>query len=176
LIAAYVSTFLTALWSAFVPVTPIEPYLIALAAMTGYGPVGLGLTAAVGQTIGKTAIFLGARGVFRSDRVKRWLYAASEHRKRRVGERPDSPLRQRVRALGRPLRAAAAKLTALLERPALTLPILFLSAFAGLPPLLATSIYIAGTRVRTPTFVMVCLIGRAARFIVIACAPQIILG
>ncbi|GAA1664768.1 hypothetical protein GCM10009830_07890 [Glycomyces endophyticus] len=179
MIAAYLATFATALLSAFVPVTPIEPYLIGLAAVTGYGPVGLGLTAAVGQTIGKTVIFLGARGVFRSERVKRWLGAVAEHRQRRraAGEpRPASPLRQRIGRLGTPLRAAAAKLTALLERPALTLPILLLSAFLGLPPLLATSIYIAGTPMRTPVFAAVCFVGRAARFIVIAYAPQLVLG
>ncbi|RRS00608.1 hypothetical protein [Glycomyces terrestris] len=175
MIAAYVSTFLTALWSAFVPVTPIEPYLVTLAAVTDHSAIGLGLTAAVGQTIGKTLIFLGARGVFHSERVKRWVHRLSEHRSRRTPGRPPGPVVRQIRALGRPLRRAAAKLTELLERPALTLPILFLSAFAGLPPLLATSIYIAGTKVRTPVFVIACLIGRSARFIAIAYAPQLIL-
>ncbi|MQM26484.1 hypothetical protein [Glycomyces albidus] len=174
MIAAYASTFLTALVSAFVPVTPIEPYLIGLAALTGYGPIGLGIAAAVGQTIGKTVIFLGARGVFRSERVRGWLAAVAE-RKRRRGPRPASPMRERMSRLGGPLRRAGAKLTALLERPALTLPVLLLSAFIGLPPLLATSVYIAGTGMRTPVFAGVCLVGRAARFIVLAYAPQLVL-
>ncbi|SDL75513.1 hypothetical protein SAMN05216298_5071 [Glycomyces sambucus] len=179
MIAAYLSTLVTAFVSAFVPITPIEPYLIGVAAVTGYGPVGLGLTAAVGQTAGKTVIFLGARGVFRSGRVQRWVARVSEHRRRKRvvnADQPVSALRQRIRALGVPLRTAAAMLTALLEKPALTLPILLLSAFVGLPPLLATSIYIAGTPMRTPVFATVCFTGRAARFIVIAFGPQLILG
>lgn len=179
MIAVYVSTFASALVSAFFPVTPVEPYVVGVVAVTGCWPVGVGLTAAAGQTVGKTVIFLGARGVFRSERVREWVGAASEHRKRKRaarGARPVSAARERVRALGGPLRAAGTWLTRLLERPALTVPVLFVSAFLGLPPLLATSIYIAGTRVRTPVFVAVCFVGRSARFIVIAYAPQLVLG
>lgn len=222
MIAAHLSTCLTALVSAFFPVTPVEPYLLGLAAATGFGPVGLGIAAAVGQTIGKTVIFLGARGVIRSERLHR-LTRLLFHRKRvradshapePVGasgastrcEEPPSPeddaspsrmreglrrsagpvrerlrrwsgpLRRRVRRCAGPAKTAAAKLTDLLERPALTVPILLLSAVTGIPPLIATSVYIAGTRISTPVFAVVCLVGRSARFIAIAYAPQLILG
>ena len=57
--------------SAFLPLTPVEPYLLAAAATTGAPPVALGVAAAVGQTAGKVAIFLGARGVFRRLPVRR---------------------------------------------------------------------------------------------------------
>jgi uncharacterized membrane protein YdjX (TVP38/TMEM64 family) len=179
-IAAYLSTCLTALLSAFFPLTPVEPYLVGLAAATGYGPVGLGIAAGVGQTIGKTMIFLGARGVFRSERVRRLAAAAVRHGGRDDTAEPDPPspagFGGRMRALAGPTRAAAARLTALLERPALTVPILFLSATTGLPPLLATSVCIAGTRVSIPLFAGVCLVGRSVRFIALAYAPQLILG
>jgi len=179
-IAAYVTTFLTALWSAFVPVTPVEPYLVGLVAVTGCGPVGLGIVAAVGQTVGKTVIFLGARGVFRSERVRRKVDAVALHRKEHAAAqasdpRPVSMVRERLRGCVGPLRSAGAKLTALLERPGLTVPILFLSAATGLPPLLATSIYIASTPISPPVFVTVCLLGRSVRFIAIAYAPYLIL-
>jgi uncharacterized membrane protein YdjX (TVP38/TMEM64 family) len=226
MIAAYLSTCLTALVSAFFPVTPVEPYLLGLVAATGYGPVGLGIAAAVGQTIGKTVIFLGARGLIRSERLHR-LTKLVFRRKRaraatpmpvpvsgsatqggeespsRVGDasslpkddaspRPglrrsagavrarlrrwSGPFRRRARRLAGPVKAAASKLTDLLERPALTVPILFLSAVTGIPPLIATSVYIAGTRISTPVFAVVCLVGRSVRFIAIAYAPQLILG
>jgi uncharacterized membrane protein YdjX (TVP38/TMEM64 family) len=179
LIAAHLSTCLTALLSAFFPITPVEPYLVGLAAATGYGPVGLGIAAAVGQTIGKTVIFLGARGLLRSERVRRLAAIAAGHGER-DGEvtEPDPPagFRGRLRGLAGPTRAAAARLTALLERPALTVPILFLSATTGLPPLLATSVCVAGTRVSVPLFAGVCLLGRSVRFIALAYAPQFLLG
>lgn len=230
MIAAYLSTCLTALVSAFFPVTPVEPYLLGLVAATGYGPVGLGIAAAVGQTVGKTVIFLGARGVIRSERLYR-LTKLVFHRKRvraaspepvgasgastpgsceaspsRAGDASSSPkgdaspsrlreglrrlagplrdrlrrwsgpVRRRARRLAGPVKTAAGKLTDLLERPALTVPILFLSAVTGIPPLIATSVYIAGTRISTPVFAVVCLVGRSVRFIAIAYAPQLILG
>jgi membrane protein YqaA with SNARE-associated domain len=174
--------------SAFFPVTPVEPYLVGLAAASGYGPVGLGIVAAVGQTIGKTVIFLGVRGVFRSERLRRLTEAVARHRKRDRTADPEpsrtrerlrrlaGPARLRLRRMSGPAKAATAKLTALLERPALTVPILFLSAVTGLPPLLATSIYIASTPVSTPVVAGVCFVGRSVRFIAIAYAPQFILG
>lgn len=216
MIAAYLSTCLTALVSAFFPVTPVEPYLLGLVAATGYGPVGLGIAAAFGQTIGKTVIFLGARGVIRSERLHRLtifvfrrkrVRAASPEpvgastpgrseasppgaddassppspkgppsRLRQGLRRVAGPVRRRARRLAGPVKAAATKLTDLLERPALTVPILFLSAVTGIPPLIATSVYIAGTRISTPVFAVVCLVGRSVRFIAIAYAPQLILG
>lgn len=225
MIAAYLSTCLTALVSAFFPVTPVEPYLLGLVAATGYGPVGLGIAAAFGQTIGKTVIFLGARGVIRSERLHRLTKFVFRRKRvraaspepvgastpgmseaspsgaddassspkgppsrfrqglRRVAgpmrerlRRWSGPVRRRARRLAGPVKAAATKLTDLLERPALTVPILFLSAVTGIPPLIATSVYIAGTRISTPVFAVVCLVGRSVRFIAIAYAPQLILG
>jgi len=61
----FVATVLYAALSAFVPFTPIEPYLVGVVAATDANPVALGLAAAVGQTAGKVLIFLSARGGFR---------------------------------------------------------------------------------------------------------------
>ena len=58
------------LLSAFLPFTPVEPYLIAAVATTGAPPVALGVAAAAGQTAGKVLIFLGTRGAIRSP----WLH------------------------------------------------------------------------------------------------------
>lgn len=180
MIVALLLTCLTGLVSAFLPVTPIEPYLIALVAATGYGAVGLGIAAAVGQTAGKTVIFLGARGALRSARLREWVEKVEKRRAERKARaiekgREAGRVRRWVRGLGRPIGVAGRKLTAALARPALTLPILFVSSLTGLPPLLATSVYIAGTRISTTLFVLVCFAGRAGRFIAIAYAPQLFL-
>lgn len=213
MIAACLSAALTALVSAFFPVTPVEPYLLGLAAATDYSPVALGLAAALGQTIGKTTLFLGVRGALRSDRLRRWVEAAERRRERRraarcgapesggeadsvesVGVEANSPvgtgtaktspvstvpvstMRERLRAPLAPVVAVARKLLSLLDKPALAAPILLLSAVTGMPPLMATSICAAGTKISLPLFVTACFVGRAVRFIAIAYAPQLVFG
>lgn len=191
MIAACLTAALTALVSAFFPVTPVEPYLIGLAAATGYSPIALGLAAALGQTVGKTTLFLGVRGALRSDRLRGWVDAAERRRERRRAARcgetdapPGSPVgattattvRERLRAPLAPIVAVARKLLALLDKPALAAPILLLSAVTGMPPLMATSICAAGTRINLPVFVAACFVGRSIRFIVIAYAPQLVLS
>jgi membrane protein YqaA with SNARE-associated domain len=187
-IAACLTAALTALVSAFFPITPVEPYLLALAAATEYSPIALGVAAAVGQTIGKTTLFLGARGAFRSARLRRWVEAAEERRDRRRASaaREDvatgsgtASTATDVRVRRGPFAALIAtgrRLLALLDRPSLAVPILLLSATTGLPPLMATSIYAAGTRINLPLFVAACLVGRSIRFIAIAYAPQLVLA
>jgi membrane protein YqaA with SNARE-associated domain len=153
---AVLSAFAVALLSAFVPVTPVEPYLVALAAAGGKPVVAAGVAAAVGQSAGKVLIFLGARATVRSGPVRRW--AARRASRARPG-----------RAKGR-LR----RLTALLDRPALVAPIVFLSAVTGVPPLLAVSVHAARTRVSAPVFTLCCLIGRTIRFLAVISIPTLL--
>jgi len=80
-------TVLYAAMSAFVPVTPIEPYLVGVVAATDANPVVFGLAAAVGQTAGKVLIFLSARGGMR------WLSHRGRHRARnRLLDQLDRPV------------------------------------------------------------------------------------
>ncbi|WP_205325981.1 hypothetical protein [Glycomyces sp. YM15] len=219
MIPACLSAALTAFVSAFFPITPVEPYLVALAAATGYSPIALGVAAAVGQTIGKTTLFLGARGAIRSTRLRQWLEAAKRRRGRQRAARcaeaavaptaaveaPANPAAEsgagrtaaesgtartavdtdtaagpavRGRRTGpfAALVATGRRLLTLLDRPALAAPVLLLSATTGFPPLMATSICAAGTRINLPLFVAACLIGRSVRFIAIAYAPQLVLS
>jgi membrane protein YqaA with SNARE-associated domain len=85
-------------------------------------------------------------------------------------------VRERLRAPLAPVVATARRLLALLDRPGLAAPVLFLSAVTGLPPLMAASIYAAGTKMHLSVFLIACFTGRAIRFIAIACAPQLLLG
>jgi membrane protein YqaA with SNARE-associated domain len=133
--------------SAFLPVTPAEPYLIAAAAADQGNPVALGLAAALGQAVGKLVIFLAARGALNSPWLRRKLAAA--------------------RRAGRHRRARSA----LFDRPGPATGILAASAVVGIPPLLATSVYLGTTRMRPAVFAAVCFAGRAVRFIAIAYAP-----
>jgi membrane protein YqaA with SNARE-associated domain len=85
-------------------------------------------------------------------------------------------VRERLRTPLAALVALGRRLLALLDRPSLAAPILLLSATTGFPPLMATSICAAGTRINLPLFVAACLIGRSIRFIAIAYAPHLVLG
>jgi membrane protein YqaA with SNARE-associated domain len=159
-IAALLTTVLAGVVSAFVPVTPIEPYLVGVVAATGYAPWPLGIAAGIGQTAGKVAIFLASRGALRSA----WLSRRLDRTKHGAGSR-ERPQRW--------WRTAARRLTEQLDKPQLTAPIVLLSAFVGLPPLLATSVYAARTRISLPLFAAACLLGRAGRFVAIAYAPDL---
>jgi uncharacterized membrane protein YdjX (TVP38/TMEM64 family) len=167
-ITIYVVTALVEVVSAFVPATPMEPYLVGVVATTDHAPLLLGVAAAAGQATGKLLLFLAARGTIRSGRLRRWL-------DQRIGKRTNKPGGV---ASGKPrcawLARRAALLVALLDRPALTAPIVFLSAVSSLPPLLVTSVYAARTRISARTFGAVCLVGRSIRFVTIAFVPHLI--
>jgi membrane protein YqaA with SNARE-associated domain len=71
MLAVIVTTVLYGAASAFVPALPAEPYLVGLVATTDYAPVPLGIAAGIGQSAGKVAIFLAARGTIRSPWLRR---------------------------------------------------------------------------------------------------------
>ncbi len=200
MIAAVLTTAAVAVASAFVPAIPIEAYLVAAVTTTGTDPVALGIAAGLGQAAGKLLTFLAARGVIRSSRLRRSMgrHAGPPE----SGSAESSPLRRtwtRLRrrvsmarermvaalsravppALGRWSGAAARsastlskRLIALLDRPVVAAPTVFLSALLGLPPLLVTSVYAARTQMSAATFGVVCFVGRSIRFIAIALVPQ----
>jgi membrane protein YqaA with SNARE-associated domain len=200
MIAAVLTTAGVAVVSAFVPAIPMEAYLVAAITTTGADPVALGIAAGLGQTAGKVLTFLAARGVIRSSRLRRSLGRRSEpasadgspprgtwtRARSRVGvarRRTAAALDRAVppalgrwsRAATRSVGAASKRLIVLLDRPLVAAPTVFLSALLGIPPLLVTSVYAAGTRMSATTFGAVCLAGRSIRFIAIALAPQLVM-
>jgi hypothetical protein len=64
----------------------------------------------------------------------------------------------------------------LLDRPGVAAPIVFLSALVGVPPLLVTSVYAAGTHMSAAMFGAICLVGRSIRFIAIALVPPLVVN
>jgi membrane protein YqaA with SNARE-associated domain len=201
MIAAVVSTAAIAVASAFVPAIPMEASLIAAVTTTGTDPVALGIAAGLGQAAGKLLTFLAARGVIRSRRLRRstgrragppdagsaespplrriWdrlgkrVSMARERMAAAVRRAVPPSLGRRSRAVARSVRSVSKRLIALLDRPVVAAPTLFLSALVGLPPLLVTTVYAAArTQMSAATFGAVCFVGRSIRFIAIALAPQ----
>jgi membrane protein YqaA with SNARE-associated domain len=169
--AAYVATVAWGALSAFVPATPVEPYLVGLIATTDVHPVPLGIAAALGQSIGKVVIFLSARGVLNSTRLRAWR----DRRARPVPAPVPASEPTRLRRMLARIGDAGRRLLALVDRPALTVPIVLLSAVTGLPPLLITTVYAARTGVSATVFGLTCFAGRSARFIAISVAPTFFL-
>jgi membrane protein YqaA with SNARE-associated domain len=170
MLGALLSVLFAAALSAFVPVTPIEPYLVVMATAGDQPPLPVSITAAAGQTAGKLLIFLATRATLRSGRLRRWAERVAQRyggRGAPVAETREHAVRTRIRTAGR-------RLIALLDRPALVVPIVFVSAVVGVPPLLAVAVHAARTRVPATVFALCCLTGRALRFLAIMTAPDLL--
>ncbi|GIF78002.1 hypothetical protein [Asanoa siamensis] len=152
------ATVLVGFISAFVPVVPIEPYVVGLIATTSEHPVPVGVAAAVGQTAGKILIFLGARGLIRTAALRNWVT-------KRAQTKPGTAAASKIKQGG-------SRLLTLLDHPVTQGPIVLLSAAVGVPPLLVVSVWAARTRMGMGLFSGVCLLGRAIRLIAIAYAPE----
>jgi hypothetical protein len=174
-VIAVLTTAAVGILSAFVPFTPVEPYLIAAAATTGAAPIILGIAAAAGQTTGKVIIFLAARGAIHSP----WLQGRLSSVRRPAVRRPavrrpavDPPGRVST-LLARP-KAVTGRLLRSLSRPRLATPVLLVSAVTGFPPLLVASVYLARTPMRLAVFSATCMLGRTLRFVTVALAPGLV--
>ncbi|GIF66120.1 hypothetical protein Ais01nite_41550 [Asanoa ishikariensis] len=142
--------------SAFQPFTPVEAYLIGLTATTDAAPLLAGVAAAIGQTAGKVVIFLATRGLLQGSLLRRIVD------KPKKAARP-SAFRDRMTAL-----------VALLDKPRYSAALLFVSATAGIPPLIAATVYVARTPMALPVFAILCLTGRIVRFVAVAYAPGLV--
>jgi membrane protein YqaA with SNARE-associated domain len=165
MIAEYATTLLVGATSAFLPVSPVEPYVIAVVATTGDAAWILGTAAGAGQTVGKLLIFLAARGTLRSTWVRRRLTpAAHQPRLRERTKIPATP--------GMVKRWTTAAITRLARPRQAT--VLFTSAVTGLPPLLITSVHAARTSMSAVVFGITCLAGRTIRFSLVASVPGLL--
>jgi membrane protein YqaA with SNARE-associated domain len=142
--------FVLAFVSAFVPLVSIELALVGAAATGTSGRllVAQVLFAAAGQMVGKSCFFLGGRTAF----------ARSTRRKKRRRSRSAQWLERLVaRAAGQ--RAAAAVTV-------------FVSAVTGLPPFAFVSALAGAWQLRLPSFFVLGLAGRSARFAGVLLLPQ----
>ncbi|MGH3975081.1 MAG: VTT domain-containing protein [Pseudonocardiaceae bacterium] len=141
--------------SALIPVFNTELYLVGLAATQPQLHWGwLGLTAAVGQMIGKAALYYAGR--------KALTLPA------RLRPEPDRPRAGRwARQLHRFQESSQ-------RRPVWAAGVLLVSALTGLPPFAAIAVLAGLARVRLVTFLVTGLIGRFARFTAVAASPGLL--
>lgn len=139
--------------SAVVPLANAEAYVFASQMSQTAGPLSVALGIAVGQTIGKVLLFYGVRRGKEFKGVKR---RRAVLRSQAVG-----PTRARVRAL-------LAGLLALVGQKRWGLPITFVAAVVGIPPLYAVALLAGATRMRIGYFAAVVLVGRILRFVLVA--------
>ena len=150
-VAALMTSVGYGMLSAVVPVASAEAYVVASQVSRVAGPVAVALGLAVGQTIGKVLLFYGVR---RGKEAR-----TARHRADRPA--PTSPARVR-------LRAALQVLLDLVGQKRWGLPITFVAAVVGVPPLYAVALLAGATQMRVTYFAAVVLAGRAARFVLMA--------
>jgi membrane protein YqaA with SNARE-associated domain len=139
--------------SAVFPVASAEAYVVASQVSRAAGPVAVALGLALGQTIGKVLLFYGVRRGKETPAVR--------HRREALRSRPVGPARARVRAV-------LQLLLALVGQKRWGLPITFVAAVVGLPPLYAVALLAGATRMRVGYFAAVVLGGRLVRFVLMA--------
>jgi membrane protein YqaA with SNARE-associated domain len=139
--------------SALVPLANAEAYVFASQMSRAAGPISVALGIAVGQTIGKVMLFYGVR---RGKELKGVKRQRAVLRRQVVG-----PTRARVRAL-------LAGLLSLVGQKRWGLPITFVAAVVGIPPLYAVALLAGATRMRIGYFAAVVLVGRILRFVLVA--------
>ncbi|GAA3611185.1 hypothetical protein [Microlunatus ginsengisoli] len=139
--------------SAIFPVVNAEAYVVLsqVSATIGALPIAIGL--ALGQTVGKLALFYSVR----AGRESRFV----RHRRARARSKPKGRARQRFDA-------AVAWLLALVGTKRWGLPIVLVAAIFGIPPLYAVALLAGATTMKAHWFGLMVLIGRATRFVLIA--------
>lgn len=152
-LAALLTSISFGIVSAVVPVVNAEAYVIASQVSAAAGPIPVAIGIGIGQTIGKLLLFLGVR------RGRNFPFV--RHRRERLRTTPAGPARRRFRAV-------MSRLLALVGRTRWGLLIVFTAAVAGIPPLYAVALLAGATKMRTLWFAVVVLVGRIARFVLVA--------
>lgn len=139
--------------SAIFPPVNAEAYVVVsqVSAVIGALPIAIGV--AIGQTIGKLALFYSVRAGRETRFVRR--------RRERVKTGPKGPYRRRFEA-------AVAWLLALVGTKRWGLPIVLVASVVGIPPLYAVALLAGATTMKGYWFGLMVLIGRIVRFVIIA--------
>ncbi len=139
--------------SAIFPPVNAEAYVVLsqVSAVIGVFPIAIGV--AIGQTIGKLALFYSVR----AGRQSRF----ARHRRARSRTKPKGAFRQKFDA-------AAAWLLQLVGTKRWGLPIVLIAAVVGIPPLYAVALLAGATKMKAHWFALMVLIGRITRFVLIA--------
>ncbi|HLL63451.1 MAG TPA: hypothetical protein VK401_10405 [Propionibacteriaceae bacterium] len=139
--------------SAIVPVANAEAYVIGSQVSALAGPVPIAVGVGVGQMFGKLILFLSVRQGKELPFIRR--------RREEARREPVS------RARGR-FQHGVARLVELVGQKRWGLPIVMLAAVVGFPPLYAVALLAGATAMRGLWFALVVLVGRVARFVLLA--------
>lgn len=139
--------------SAVVPIANAEAYVAASQVARAAGPVWVAVGIGTGQTIGKSILFYGVR--------RGREFPLVRHRRAVARAQPVGPVHAR-------LRSALAGLLTLVGRKRWGLPITFVAAVVGLPPLYAVALLAGATKMRLGHFAGIVFVGRVLRFLLVA--------
>ena len=139
--------------SAVIPIVNAEAYVIASQMSAVAGPIPIAIGIAIGQTVGKLLLFFGVRQGKELSFIK--------HRREARKQRPVGPTRARIRAAG-------VKLLDLVGQERWGLPIVFVAAVIGFPPLYAVALLAGATTMSPVWFGLIVLVGRLCRFLLVA--------
>jgi membrane protein YqaA with SNARE-associated domain len=141
--------------SAVVPLLNAEAYVLGVGVTNALNPMVAGVGVAVGQTIGKVAMFLAVR--------YRPGYAA-----RKTKEPKPVDLDTRWGRFVQRNRDLSKRLLDAMSDSRWGMPVTLLSAFVGIPPLYGVALIGGASRMRTVVFTLSVLLGRGARFVLLA--------
>jgi membrane protein YqaA with SNARE-associated domain len=141
--------------SAVIPFVNAEAYVLGVGVTNALNPIVAASGIAVGQTIGKVAMFLAVR--------YRPGYAA-----RKTKEPKPVDLDTRWGRFVQRNRDLSKRLLDAMSDSRWGIPVTLLSAFVGVPPLYGVALIGGASRMKTVVFTLSVLIGRSARFILLA--------
>ncbi|MGW1347185.1 hypothetical protein ACWCOV_39450 [Kribbella sp. NPDC002412] len=147
--------------SAIVPVMNAEAYVLGVGVSGALDPVVAAIGVSVGQTIGKVAMFLAVR--------YRPGYAA-----RKVKEPKAVNLTTRWGRFVQWNRDVSKRLLDAMSDRRWGIPVTLLSASVGIPPLYGVALIGGASRMGVITFSLSVLIGRSARFILLALGVSLV--
>lgn len=141
--------------SAVVPFMNAEAYVLGVGVTNALNPIVAASGIAVGQTIGKVAMFLAVR--------YRPGYAA-----RKTKEPKPVDLDTRWGRFVQRNRDLSKRLLDAMSDSRWGIPVTLLSAFVGVPPLYGVALIGGASRMKTVVFALSVLVGRGGRFILLA--------
>jgi len=141
--------------SAVIPFVNAEAYVLGVGVTNTLNPLVAASGVAVGQTIGKVAMFLAVR--------YRPGYAA-----RKTKEPKPVDLDTRWGRFVQRNRDLSKRLLDAMSDSRWGIPVTLLSAFAGVPPLYGVALIGGASRMKTVVFTLSVLVGRGGRFILLA--------
>lgn len=142
--------------SAIVPVLNSEAYVLGAGVSGRLDPVVAAVGVAVGQTLGKLAMFLAIR------------YRPGYAERHQPGEPKALDLSTRWGRIRQWYRGASKRMLDTLSDLRYGIPVTLLSSLVGIPPLYAVALIAGASRMRVLSFGGAVLAGRTARFVTLA--------